>query len=165
MGCGASVQKPPDYRRSVMVRTEETTEERMTRSQKRRSDRRSTVRETGTATLRRSLKTDTVTKINQWTLERQLGAGAYGQVWKATTPRRPWHGHKAVAIKIMKRSLMKEHKAGKRTSLRANPRASSASTELDALVKEIAVMKALDHPNVVALFEVVTHVVVRLPLL
>ena len=78
-------------------------------------------------------------KLNQYTMHTLLGQGAYGQVYRASDDR-----GETVAIKVINKSVLKKKRMG--------PQGSSA---LDTLAREIAVMKKINHPHCVQLFEVI----------
>lgn len=78
------------------------------------------------------------TVINGYVLLRQLGRGSYGTVHLAMSLAHS----KKYAIKVVSRSLLRKKRIG------------SAKSDEDVL-REVAVMKRLAHPNVVALYEVI----------
>jgi len=78
-----------------------------------------------------------ITHINDYAMDKVLGQGAYGIVYKA---RGGEHGE--VAVKVLNRSVLAKKKQG-------------AGTALDGVFKEIGVMKKLQHPNCVQLWEVI----------
>lgn len=71
-------------------------------------------------------------RIKNYTLERQLGKGASGEVWKA------YDSQKTVAIKFMNENLM------------ASP---SAAKHRARLEREIEAMRRLQHPNIPTLYD------------
>jgi [calcium/calmodulin-dependent protein kinase] kinase len=77
--------------------------------------------------------------INGYVLMHKLGQGSYGVVWLAASRQHS----KKYAIKVVSRTLLKKKRFG-----------SEAKSESEAL-KEVAVMKRLAHPNIVALYEVI----------
>ncbi|KAH7819541.1 putative calcium/calmodulin-dependent protein kinase kinase 2 [Monocercomonoides exilis] len=78
--------------------------------------------------------------VNQYELHRKLGAGSYGTVWLCFDMQ--YSPPVKVAMKIMsKRNLIKK--------------SSNKQSALDDVKREIAIMKKLDHPNVVKLYEVI----------
>ena len=83
---------------------------------------------------------DNVLRINQYTMGKILGQGAYGIVYQAKGERVPGEEGE-VAVKVLNRSVLKRKKVGK-------------GTALDGVLKEIGVMKKLSHPNCVQLYEV-----------
>lgn len=79
-----------------------------------------------------------VTHANDYELGERLGKGAFGVVYKSQTP----DDGTTVAVKVMKRSLLKRKGMG------------AKSSALDALLREIAVMRKVKHPNCVELVDV-----------
>jgi serine/threonine protein kinase/serine/threonine protein phosphatase PrpC len=79
------------------------------------------------------------TIINGYVLMQKLGAGSYGTVWLAQSIAHS----KKYAIKIVSRALLRRKRFG-----------SAAQSDEDVL-REVAVMKRLQHRNVVALYEVI----------
>jgi serine/threonine protein kinase len=102
---------------------------------------REVVRETGAATLKRSKSGSQVEKVNDYHFGKQLGKGAYGQVWKVS--RGAKNGDDVAAVKVLSRSILRRKRVGR------------FGTAYDSVMGEIAVMKQLNHPNVVRLFEVI----------
>ena len=98
------------------------------------------VRETTDAALKRSKSDSKVVSVNEYTMQRQLGKGAYGQVYKAT---RGGCNSEDVAIKVLSRSILKRKRIGRHGSA------------YDSVMGEIAVMKQVSHPNIVRLLEVI----------
>jgi serine/threonine protein kinase len=72
------------------------------------------------------------TRIKNYTLERQLGRGASGEVWKA------YDETKTVAIKFMNENLM--------TS-------TSAAKHRERLIREVEALRRLQHPNIPTLYD------------
>ena len=95
------------------------------------------VLETESATLRRSKSSSTVLAVNDYKMGKQLGKGAYGQVWKAT------RGDETAAVKVLSRSILRRKRVGR------------FGSAYDSVMGEIAVMKQLNHPNIVQLYEVI----------
>ena len=81
-------------------------------------------------------KDEEVTQLNDYKIGKILGQGAYGIVYKAHGPE-----HGDVAVKVLNRSVLSKKTQGK-------------GTALDGVLKEIGVMKKLNHPNCVQLWEV-----------
>lgn len=71
-------------------------------------------------------------KVKNYTLERQLGKGASGEVWKA------YDSQKTVAIKFMNESLMSSPSAAKHRA---------------RLEREVEAMRRLQHPNIPTLYD------------
>ncbi|KAJ3445248.1 map/microtubule affinity-regulating kinase [Anaeramoeba flamelloides] len=76
-------------------------------------------------------------RINEYQILENLGRGSYGKVKKAVK------NGKTYAIKIMNKRLLKKKRQGRR------------KTALDNVRREIAIMKKVNHPNVVNLYEVI----------
>ena len=76
--------------------------------------------------------------VNNYILLESLGSGSYGQVRLCKRK----ETDVLYAIKIISKELLKKRKAGQE------------STYFDDVRREIAIMKKLDHPNVVKLYEV-----------
>jgi serine/threonine protein kinase len=72
------------------------------------------------------------TQIKNYVLERQLGAGASGEVWKASD------GVKSVALKLMNEHLLKS---------------ANAQKHRQRLEREIESLRRLNHPNIPELYE------------
>jgi calcium/calmodulin-dependent protein kinase kinase 2 len=77
-------------------------------------------------------------QINQYTIEKLIGKGAFGSVFKAIDDK-----GEAVAIKVYNKRVLKSRWIGK------------SRTALDLLNTEIQVMSVLNHPNIVKLREVI----------
>ncbi|KYQ90582.1 putative protein serine/threonine kinase [Tieghemostelium lacteum] len=77
--------------------------------------------------------------VNEYVFVRKLGAGTYGKVSLA------YHSgtHQLYAIKVFNKTRLKK----KRLGLRNNP--------LDDVLKEITILKKLNHHNIVKLYEVI----------
>ena len=79
-----------------------------------------------------------ITRVNDYRITRLMGSGAYGKVFSAKRS-----GSGDVAIKVLSRSILLRKRVGKYGSA------------FDGVMGEIAVMKSLDHPNIVRLIEVI----------
>ncbi|KAG5503516.1 hypothetical protein JKF63_05656 [Porcisia hertigi] len=90
--------------------------------------------------------------INDYVVVRQLGHGSYAKVKLV----QHIHTRELFALKILRRQKKKSLSG---ISLgRSRTRAAMAGTSEDDLLREIAVMKFIDHPNVVKLKEVIEDV-------
>jgi serine/threonine protein kinase len=79
--------------------------------------------------------------LNQYSITRFLGKGQYGKVKLCSV----LHSDDLVAIKIIDKSILKD---ARKTGL-------PFKMELHAVKQEVAILKALDHPNIVKLKEVI----------
>ena len=83
-------------------------------------------------------ETDTgLRKINQYKFNSVIGRGSFGEVWLATDDH-----NISYAIKVLKRSMLRKKRTG------------MASNALDAVLREVAVLKKVRHPHAVQLFEI-----------
>uniref|UniRef100_A0A7S3ALE3 Protein kinase domain-containing protein n=1 Tax=Haptolina ericina TaxID=156174 RepID=A0A7S3ALE3_9EUKA len=89
----------------------------------------------------------TIVSVNQYKMQTWLGRGSFGEVYRATDE----HGE-SVAIKRIDRSKSKPKKLGRPP---ARPVPGGGTGDVNAVTREIAVMKKIDHPNCVKLFEVI----------
>ena len=101
-----------------------------------------TVEESTAATSKVSSETGRIKKVNQYNLHTMLGQGAYGQVYQATDDK-----GETVAVKVINKSLLKRRRMG--------VGGGGGGSALDTIAKEIAVMKKVNHPHCVQLFEVI----------
>eukprot|EP00756_Hemistasia_phaeocysticola_P030468 Hpha_TRINITY_DN16291_c2_g2::TRINITY_DN16291_c2_g2_i1::g.14151::m.14151/K07359/CAMKK2; calcium/calmodulin-dependent protein kinase kinase 2 len=93
-----------------------------------------------TTAMRKGEDDDGNKTINEYAVITELGRGAYGKVKLVThIPTDQWF-----AIKIMNKHVLSRVRKGV-----------SGKTAMDDVLREIAIMKALDHPNVVKLHEVI----------
>jgi len=99
-------------------------------------ERRVEVQVTTTAELKHD-RDENVKKVNAYGIGKQLGKGSFGTVYKGTK------GGDDFALKVLKRSLLKRKRMGR------------TGNAFEAVLREIAVMKKLHHPNVVKLYEVI----------
>lgn len=97
--------------------------------------------EVSKATLKMSKTSASIMSVNDYHFHCKLGQGAFGQVYKAS--RGSKGSDEVAAVKVISRSILRRKRVGR------------FGTAYDAVMGEIAVMKALDHPNVVRLFEVI----------
>jgi len=91
------------------------------------------------ATIKR--KGNDLTSVNEYKFNKQLGKGAYGEVFKATKVQKG--PDEQVAVKVISRSILRRKRVGR------------TGSAYDSVMGEIAVMKALHHPNIVRLYEVI----------
>ena len=78
-------------------------------------------------------------EVNEYRMEELLGAGSFGRVYRATKT----DTGETVAVKVLRRSVLKRQRVGR------------FGSALDTLLREIAVMKKINHPNCVRLYEVI----------
>ena len=83
-----------------------------------------------------------LTRVNQYSLSKVLGKGAFGEVWKGSSGL-GGIGGETVAIKVLNRSILKRKRVGRN------------GNAYDGVLREIAVMKRLQHTHVVNLYEVI----------
>eukprot|EP00741_Cyanophora_paradoxa_P013938 tig00020723_g13455.t1 len=87
---------------------------------------------------KKSVTEDGKKVINEYALLKKLGQGSYGKVYLAETV----DTHKRYAIKMIKKSIFKTSKI-------------SNVDKMDMMFREIAIMKRLDHINIVHLYDVI----------
>ena len=87
---------------------------------------------------RNVVETDTAWKINQYKFTSVIGRGSFGEVWLSTDDH-----NISYAIKVLKRSMLRKKRTG------------MASNALDAVLREVAVLKKVRHPHAVQLFEII----------
>lgn len=92
------------------------------------------VKETAEAKLKRNKSGSSVTQVNEYYLGKMLGKGAFGQVFKAAKGGK--NSDDVCAVKMLSRSILRRKRVGR------------FGSAYDSVMGEIAVMKALDHPNV-----------------
>lgn len=104
--------------------------------------------------------------INQYQLLEKIGEGALGLVFacfdtskmvvaeQQQQQQHPLHHHQRLAVKIMSKSVLKREKDFTRVG-----RKMIVHTALDDVQREIAIMKKLDHPNVIRFVEAVDDAV------
>ncbi|KNC71121.1 hypothetical protein SARC_16342, partial [Sphaeroforma arctica JP610] len=98
-------------------------------------------------------------KINQYVVLGDLGRGAQGVVKKALNEKDGRkYAIKMISKKKLKRNIMFKRNIlrppGARRSLVLPPNAALKSAEDDEMKKEIAILKKLDHPNIVKCVEI-----------
>ena len=91
------------------------------------------------ASVLRRQRTGAILRVNEYTMKKRLGAGAFGTVYVA----RDGRDQMDVAIKVMSRSVLRRRRVAR------------TQTAYDGVLREIAVMKSLNHPNVVRLLEAI----------
>jgi len=79
-------------------------------------------------------------QVNQYTLEKLLGKGAFGKVFKATD-----HNGSFYAVKTYNKKILRHRWIGR------------GKTAMYSVKAEINVMKTLDHPNALKLYEVIDN--------
>ena len=91
-----------------------------------------------TLTMSKSKSLQGKRKINQYTIEKQIGRGAFGVVFKAISD-----DGKISAIKVYNKRVLRSKWIGKRR------------TAMDSVKVEIEIMKTLEHDNIIRLLEVI----------
>ena len=89
-----------------------------------------------------------IARVNQYKIEAFLGKGAFGAVYRAVDEVR----NEMVAVKVMNKAELR--KKSKAIGGRGPPKPKETGVSM-TLLKEIAVMKRVQHPNCVRLFEVI----------
>ncbi|KAL0209334.1 hypothetical protein RCL1_007274 [Eukaryota sp. TZLM3-RCL] len=84
------------------------------------------------------------TMVNQYRLDQVLGKGSYGRVYKALDT----NTGEFVAIKVFTKSFLRKKRLGS---------FNSEETALSNVRTEIAILKKLNHPHVMSLYEVIDH--------
>jgi serine/threonine protein kinase len=100
-----------------------------------------------------SKNSNTLTRVNQYKLEQVLGKGSFGAVYRAADAQGVY-----VAIKVMEKGELRKKSKGIGRPQLGPPKSKSGggSTLVSmSIAKEIAVMKRVNHPNCVRLFEVI----------
>ena len=138
MGCAAS--KPPapgDWNKAYEALAHHESKER--RSATRRGPRRgeSLSRKEASSFVKKNAKDNHLEMVNDYTLGKTLGKGAFGEGQVATRK-----GQK-FAIKILKKSALKKMRTGR------------TGSALDGIKTEIATMKKIAHPNCVHMYDVI----------
>jgi len=82
------------------------------------------------------------TFVNQYIVIKNLGQGSYGRVKLCLNT----HDNKLYAVKVVDRRLLRKRAIGSRKK---------NSNLMDEIMREVAIMKKLSHPNVVGLYEVI----------
>eukprot|EP00736_Rhodelphis_marinus_P008900 Rmarinus@m.15529 len=116
---------------------------RKARMLSRRASMPTTFTQTSTASVRYS--DSDMTGVNQFTILKGLGQGAYGEVKLARSSK----DNQLYAIKCIHRSKLKVRRLGRRGSVSTQP------SPLENVKQEIAIMKKLRHDNCVQLVEVI----------
>jgi len=101
------------------------------------------VRDTSTVTKSTDAKGNKT--INEYAVLRDLGRGAYGKVKLVVHVETGTHA----AIKILNKSMLAKVKKGGTGDI------SSSVSALDDVIREVAIMKRLNHPNIIRLYEVI----------
>jgi serine/threonine protein kinase len=96
-----------------------------------------------TSSVRTTISTDGTKMVNEYLLIKNLGKGTYGKVKLCKNKLT----NKFFAIKVINKSLL-----NKVCDSKGRPRKVEYS---DKVMKEIAILKKIDHPNIVKLFEVI----------
>ena len=86
-----------------------------------------------------------LTRVNQYKMEAMLGKGAFGAVYRASDTAQG----DVVAVKVMEKGELR-----KKTKQLGRPKPQGTMVSM-TILKEIAVMKRVRHPNCVHLFEVI----------
>ena len=124
---------------NVFSRKKELSQRVPTMKSKRFNSRHISLNEVTESQSRNVVETDTgLRKINQYKFNSVIGRGSFGEVWLATDDH-----NISYAIKVLKRSMLRKKRTG------------MASNALDAVLREVAVLKKVRHPHAVQLFEII----------
>ena len=88
-------------------------------------------------TVKKSTKDNSLEMVNDYSLGKKLGKGAFGEVLLAKK------GERKYAMKVLKKSALKRMRTGK------------TGSALDSIKTEIATMKKIQHPNCVHMYDVI----------
>ena len=124
---------------NIFSRKKELSQRVPTMKSKRFNSRHISLNEVTESQSRTVVETDTgLRKINQYKFNSVIGRGSFGEVWLATDDH-----NISYAIKVLKRSMLRKKRTG------------MASNALDAVLREVAVLKKVRHPHAVQLFEII----------
>ena len=124
---------------NIFSRKKELSQRVPTMKSKRFNSRHISLNEVTESQSRNVVETDTgLRKINQYKFNSVIGRGSFGEVWLATDDH-----NISYAIKVLKRSMLRKKRTG------------MASNALDAVLREVAVLKKVRHPHAVQLFEII----------
>lgn len=102
-----------------------------------------------TNTLNKTTDAEGRSMVNQYTFVKKLGEGTYGKVKLVL------HGEKEdkCAVKVIKKDMLKR----RREMIRDEKGRIKYKDALENVMREIAIMKKLNHPNLVKLYEVIDN--------